>query len=311
MWKVGVVNCSVRRPVWAACARGYSGAGVDSCPIPIFTPRPVCPVRPPWAGWSTRGTSASKAGSGRGPVASVAVSSDARPAGPTMPSGRQLPGFTGTVVMAVLSICCLVAFLVLAGLVVSGWQPMVQSDLAIDTELHSVATRSSLLVGLAVALSWTGGPLGVTVLSTAIVVVLAVRGRVGFALFLAATALGGVALSESAKDWVDRARPVWSDPLWSAEGASFPSGHSMAGITNWVVYGVLILLLVPGRRAWVPALALMTWGLLMAPSRLVLGVHWPSDVIGGWLLGFAWVLAVCVVSVSLVRRQVARPAAPV
>lgn len=205
---------------------------------------------------------------------------------------------------------CALAFGVLTALVAAGWPPLLASDLRIDTGIHSVATSSSALVGLAIVLSYTGGPVLVTVASTIGVVALAVQGRLGFATYLAATALGGVALSEGTKGAVERARPVWPDPLWGAEGASYPSGHSLAGITNWVVYGVIALMLWPGTRGRVAAAVLMTWGLLMAPSRLVLGVHWPADVVGGWLLGAAWVLAVSTVAVILVTRQVGSRAAP-
>jgi len=85
----------------------------------------------------------------------------------------------------------------------------------------------------------------------------------------------------------------------------------MAGITNWVGYGVIALMLLPGVRGRVAAAGLVTWGLLMAPSRLVLGVHWPADVVAGWLLGAAWVLTVSVVAVMLVTRQEGSRAAPV
>lgn len=148
------------------------------------------------------------------------------------------------------------------------------------------------------------------VTSLAVVGLLATR-RAGPAAYLTATAVGGAVLSEVLKDVVARPRPVWVDPLWSAEGFSFPSGHSLAGITNWVVYGVLALYLIAGRRGVILAAALITWGVLMAPSRLVLGVHWPSDVVAGWLLGFGWVAAVSAVALLVIRRREAAPVAPV
>lgn len=227
-----------------------------------------------------------------------------------MPSGRRLPGNRGLVIMALLVVGCLLAFAVLTVLVATGWPPLFASDLQIDTALHSIATTTPWLVGLSVVASYTGGPALVSVISTVTVVVLAIRGRLGFALYLATTALGGAALSEVTKGAIERPRPVWVDPLWSAEGASYPSGHSLAGVTNWVVYGVIALMLLPGVRGRVAATALMTWGLLMAPSRLVLGVHWPADVVAGWLLGGAWVLAVSVIAVRVATRRAAPPAAP-
>ena len=238
---------------------------------------------------------------------------DARPDefGPVMPSGRHLPGVRGVRIMAVTAAACLLGFGLLTVLVATGWPPVLASDLSIDTAIHAMATSSPALVGLAIVLSYTGGPALVTAISTIAVVVLAVRGRLGFAVYRATTALGGVVLSEVTKGAVERARPVWPDPLWGAEGASYPSGHSMAGITNWVVYGVIALMLLPGVRGRVAAAGLVMWGLLMAPSRLVLGVHWPADVVAGWLLGAAWVLTVSVVAVMLVTRQEGSRAAPV
>jgi undecaprenyl-diphosphatase len=204
--------------------------------------------------------------------------------------------------MAVTAAACLLGFGLLTVLVATGWPPVLASDLSIDTAIHAMATSSPALVGLAIVLSYTGGPALVTAISTIAVVVLAVRGRLGFAVYLATTALGGVVLSEVTKGAVERARPVWPDPLWGAEGASYPSGHSMAGITNCglrrdrtdAATGVAAV----GRRCRTGDV-----GLLMAPSRLVLGVHWPADVVAGWLLGAAWVLTVSVVAVMLVTRQ--------
>lgn len=208
------------------------------------------------------------------------------------------------------AVACLLVFGLLTILVATGWPPLFASDLTIDTAIHSVATTFPPLVGLGVVLSYTGGPVVVTVASTVGVVVLAVRGRLGFAVYLAVCALGGAMLSEVTKGAVERPRPVWTDPLWSAEGASYPSGHSLAGVTNWVVYGVIALMLLPGVKGRAVAAVSMTWGLLMAPSRLVLGVHWPADVVAGWLLGAAWVLTVSAVAVILVNRQAAARAAP-
>ena len=77
----------------------------------------------------------------------------------------------------------------------------------------------------------------------------------------------------------------------------------MSGITTWVVLG-LVLLLAPvgGRLPRVIGVLALAVGVLMGPSRLVLGVHWPSDILGGWLLGAAVVCGVAAVVLARASR---------
>ncbi|UWP85051.1 phosphatase PAP2 family protein [Dactylosporangium fulvum] len=89
---------------------------------------------------------------------------------------------------------------------------------------------------------------------------------------------------------VDRARPV--DRLTPAAGWSFPSGHTMsAGITAGVAIVIVLAFLPrePLRTALVVALA--GWAVLVGISRVALAAHWPTDVLGGWLLSGAVVSA--------------------
>jgi undecaprenyl-diphosphatase len=81
---------------------------------------------------------------------------------------------------------------------------------------------------------------------------------------------------------------VLLDPLAHASGKSFPSGHAM---TSFVAFGVLIVL-VHGRRQAIAAVAALVLVPLVGFSRLALGVHYLSDVLGAWLLGATWLLAV-------------------
>lgn len=227
--------------------------------------------------------------------------------GPTAPSGRALPGRRAIAPLAAAA----AATAVLAGLltlaVLDGWPE--RADLAVAIPVHEWAGGNLAAVPLAELLRWTGSPVVLTPLTVGIVILLAVQGLRGYALYLAACAAGGALISEVLKGVVARPRPVWTDPLSSAADWSFPSGHALGGVTNWCVYGVLALLLIPGRPGRVVAVGCIAWGLLMAPSRVVLGVHWPTDVLGGWLFGGAWVLAVSAVAVMVVNR-VARPVAP-
>ncbi|MFN8127032.1 MAG: phosphatase PAP2 family protein [Candidatus Nanopelagicales bacterium] len=221
---------------------------------------------------------------------------------------RSLPGRRGAVVCLVLGAVLLGAAALLTVAVLRGATDA--TDLSLDTAIHEAVRGQWWLLDLCRVLRLTGGPAFLTVLSTVLVILLAVTRRWGWAAYLAATALGGVIISEWLKATVARPRPVWADPYSVADGFSYPSGHALAGITNWVVYGVIVLFLVPGRAGRVVAVVLMVWGVAMAPSRLVLGVHWPADVVGGWLFGFGWVLVVSGVGLLLVNRRAGRSVVP-
>ncbi len=111
------------------------------------------------------------------------------------------------------------------------------------------------------------------------------------AVFVPVTALGSSLLNKLIKSLVGRPRPQLPDPVAVAAGKSFPSGHSQAAI---VCYGILLAVFLPAvasrLRPWLVALA----GLLVALigfSRIALGVHYLSDVVGAYLIGTAWLIA--------------------
>jgi undecaprenyl-diphosphatase len=111
------------------------------------------------------------------------------------------------------------------------------------------------------------------------------------AAFVLVTAGGSSVLNNAIKLAVSRARPHLADPVAIAGGKSFPSGHAQAAIVG---YGILLLVFLPviSRRAgpWVVAGAAFMV-LLIGFSRIALGVHYFSDVIGGCLIGGAWIFA--------------------
>ena len=79
----------------------------------------------------------------------------------------------------------------------------------------------------------------------------------------------------------DRARPLGA--LVETSGASFPSGHSVAGAVTAV--GLVLVLLPPGKARWAWELRAATFATVMSLSRTYLGAHWLSDVVAGGLLG--------------------------
>jgi undecaprenyl-diphosphatase len=111
------------------------------------------------------------------------------------------------------------------------------------------------------------------------------------AVFLIVTTLGGGVLDTVVKEVVARARPSLVDPVATAHGKSFPSGHSMSAT---IAYGALLLVFLPTiarryRAVVVGGAVVLT--LAIGFSRLALGVHYLSDVLGGYILGLAWLAA--------------------
>lgn len=114
------------------------------------------------------------------------------------------------------------------------------------------------------------------------------RGHPHFALALLLVILLGRGLSEVQKYWIARARPDFEPHLVVVKTSSFPSGHATSSM---IFYLTLALALAPaGRARRVAAVAAIILSLLVGTSRVMLGVHWPSDVIGGWSFGLLWVL---------------------
>ena len=106
---------------------------------------------------------------------------------------------------------------------------------------------------------------------------------------------------------VGRLRPVLAHPVAHAPGNSFPSGHSLGSI---VCYGALFLVFLPvARGRWRTWFAIGTAALVAAIgiSRILLGVHYVSDVIGGWAIGVAW-LGLTAFAFELTRRAAGQPA---
>ena len=114
------------------------------------------------------------------------------------------------------------------------------------------------------------------------------RGSGRFALGLVLVILVGRGITEVEKYWVARARPTLEPHLVVVKTSSFPSGHAASSM---IFYLTLAVALVPGHRARrVAAAGAILLSLLIGTSRVMLGVHWPSDVVGGWAFGLLWVL---------------------
>jgi membrane-associated phospholipid phosphatase len=100
--------------------------------------------------------------------------------------------------------------------------------------------------------------------------------------------LSGRLLVELSKSWIGRLRPEDQEHLVAAQSYAFPSGHAANATIVWLSLALLVPGTARGRRIAIAVAAVIA--LAVGLSRPMLGVHWPSDVIGGWAFGAAWTL---------------------
>lgn len=167
------------------------------------------------------------------------------------------------------------------------------ADRAVNTALREPAVQWTWLAELLRVLAEIGAPAVATLTGTVFGIALLLTDRRGWLAYFVVVAVGGVVITETVKRLVERPRPQWPDPLAIETSYSFPSGHTTSGITMWVTMGI-VLLLAYDRRAWRSVLGriLIIFGVALGLDRLLLGVHWVTDVLGGWLFGFGWLLLV-------------------
>jgi undecaprenyl-diphosphatase len=147
-----------------------------------------------------------------------------------------------------------------------------------------------------------------------VIFVLAVAGALlvrrqyhALALLLAAT-LGGRLLNMVLKDYFARPRPDLALHLTEVRSMSFPSGHAMDSATIYLTLAALLARFVQPRALKVYFLALAA-GLtfLIGISRTYLGVHYPTDVLAGWVAGLAWATLCWALASYLQQRGAVEP----
>ncbi len=138
------------------------------------------------------------------------------------------------------------------------------------------------VVGLVTAPFWSA------LAATALVLWLLSAHHRAAAGLLALSGIAGLAVSETIKVLIGRARPPGAEQFEFDLDKSFPSGHAMEGIYLHVAAGLVLVHLgrASGRR-WMDLVGrvLVVVGPLIGLSRLILGVHWPTDIIAGWAFG--------------------------
>lgn len=191
------------------------------------------------------------------------------------------------------------------GFVKLAWEVREREALPFDDRLLSFIHQNSntfLDQFLPIATD-VGGAVGVIVLCIVLLALFVYKNEYRRALLVIFSVAGAVLLNVLLKAMFTRARPdLWAQ-LVQETGYSFPSGHAMASAALGIA---LIVALWNSRWRW--------WGfwfgaayiLFVGFSRLYLGVHYPSDVIAGWFVSGAWVLAVALIMRSKFGHQALR-----
>lgn len=196
---------------------------------------------------------------------------------------RLLLGLLGALVVGIVA-------LPVAALVRAEHAAVVDADLDVTAAAEQAVAGSTLLLRTAQAVTLLGDPVLVTLAAAVLALVLWRSGHGRLALFVVVARLGAIALSQGLKLFVDRARPVFDEPVAGALGASFPSGHALGSAAFWTTAALVAM---PGvRRPRLLLAAAVAVAVLVAATRVLLGVHYLSDVLAGLLLGLAWA-AVC------------------
>ena len=191
--------------------------------------------------------------------------------------------------LAWLAVVCAVAFCVL-GAVVAG-----RGHAGFDDAAAAAVTGLHLPEAMWEALTWLGGtiliPLGVLLVTG-----LLLARRIRLAIVVAVALLLATFATDTIKELVQRPRPPGGQSA-SAIGYSFPSGHSLE---STVTYGLIALAIWRSRLpTWLRRAAVVVGialPFLIGLSRIALGVHFPSDVLAGWLGGIAVVAVVAVIA---------------
>jgi undecaprenyl-diphosphatase len=237
-----------------------------------------------------------------------------RRVGGVSPGGRIMPFVRNRV---------LVGLLLVAGF---GWAFVELADEVLEGETRALDTAILLALRvpgdpadplgpgwfeeLARDITALGGVGVLTLLTLAVAGLFWLQGHGRSMVLVLVSVAGGLLLSTLFKEAFDRPRPDLVPHAATVYTSSFPSGHSMMAAVTYLTLAVMYARIEPRHavKVYLFAIACLVI-LLVGASRVYLGVHWPTDVLAGWLAGTTWALLCWLIARWLQRRGAVEPEA--
>jgi undecaprenyl-diphosphatase len=188
------------------------------------------------------------------------------------------------------------ALFIALGFMVSSTGYLEQFDLKFMEYIHK--TENSTLEVIAKALSTIGSAWGYIGIGLVLFIWSLGKGKHGHFKLYTTAALGTSLLNQLLKLFYRRDRPFEFFRI-DKGGFSFPSGHSMAAMGIYLILATILTEQYP-RRKWLIWCASMSMVILIGWSRLYLGVHWPTDILGGYIGGL--VAALIVLNIEIKKK---------
>ena len=186
----------------------------------------------------------------------------------------------------------LLVFLKLASVVMAGGTIDFDKKILLafrKSDNPSLPIGPAWMTGVLMDLTALGGPTVIALLVLAAIGFLVLQTRYWTAGFIFMTALSGEAVSYAMKGMFARPRPTVVPHLREAFSSSFPSGHAMQSAIIYLTLGAVLMRIAEGRLTKIYILTVaMLLTFVVGLSRVWLGVHYPTDVLAGWIVGLFW-----------------------
>ena len=169
--------------------------------------------------------------------------------------------------------------------------PLVAASLCVVALRGADYAKIDALVAEEFAKDNIGGTTVGVLVTAASILYLVIEMKRAAALLVLIAVGGGTLISQGLKGAFARPRPELVAHLVDVQTLSFPSGHAMLSAVTYLTLGALLARVQSRRRLKIYFIGLaILLTLMIGVSRVYLGVHWPTDVLGGWCLGAAWAL---------------------